>query len=149
MNNIYDSVAESTFHSKHSHLNLITDSFYNHNFTDESGITFKAKPDFYDPDTNTYIEFKSHQLNTKPTKLKAKSDLQRVVDYKGKELLIDKLKHDWNHSLYKQAAVQQTLSVNNSKMVVIFSDNTKLSTQSKNKMCSLGLEWFYEADYFC
>lgn len=144
----YDSQAEYQFHQRNNHLHLITDKPYKTTFYDNKGIAFKAYPDFYDSNNLTCIEFKSYQLNTQPDKATAKRKLKAVQDYKGKELLIDKLHFDWNHSMYKQAKVQSSLSALGFKMLVVFSDNTEITTTNKNKMSALNLTWLYESDYF-
>lgn len=51
--------------------------------------------------------------------------------------------------MYKQATVQNSLSSLGFEMLVVFSDKTKLSTQNKNKMKSLDLEWCYQKDLSC
>ena len=143
----YDSVAEYSFHQRNQHLHLITDKPYKYTFYDDTGIAFKAYPDFWHS-PNTAIEFKDCQLNTQTDKLTAKSKLKKVQEFKGKKLLIDQLKYDWNHSMYKQSKVQSTLASLGFKMLVVFSDSTKITVNNRNKMDKLNLQWCFESDYF-
>lgn len=143
----YDSLAEEEFHARHPELIHHTNN-YSCWFKDGSGATWRAKPDFWDPSAQCYIEFKCHQLNSKLTKLEAEQKLQAVTEFKKKYYLIDKLNNAWNHSYVKQSIVQRTLRENGINMIVIFSDKTKLSPQFKNKMKLIGLHWEYESAYF-
>lgn len=143
----YDSKAEQQFHQRNPDLTLAQDEHYLCSFTDTDDYTFRAKPDFWCESTQTFIEFKDYQLNTSSTKTIAKEKLSKLVEFKGRELLIDKLKCDWNHSLHKQAIVQNDLFDNHGiRMLVVFSDKTKLSAQSINKMARLSLDWCFESD---
>lgn len=143
----YDSKAEASFHANFPHLKSARNEFYKQAFSDSSGDVFRAKPDFYCERTATYIELKAHQLNTKRTRGESHQAEGAIFRFKGYIPLIDKLKHSWNHSIYKQLAVQQTLAKYGIKMIVVFKEGVKLSTQSINKMNSLGLVWMREEDY--
>lgn len=144
----YDSIEEQNFHIRNPHLRQLNDQHFNNWFTDTDGVAFKAMPDFFDDSTKTYIEFKCHQLNTKQTKSDSESRLQKIQDFKGYLPNNDLLNNGWNHSMYKQAIVQQTLALNGEKMIVVFKDNTKLTTRNKNLMTKIGLEWLYESEYY-
>tara|TARA_Y100000588_G_C14097302_1_gene857185 strand:- start:384 stop:860 length:477 start_codon:yes stop_codon:yes gene_type:complete len=146
LNNGYDSLAECKFHLNNKHLNLITDKPYKMTFYDENGEAFTAYPDFYDPKSQLVIEFKDYKLNTHTTKKSSEERKQQIEGFKGKLSRLDKLNHGWNHSMFKQAKVQSSLAAKGFKMLVVFSDDTKLSTTNKNKMDKLGLEWCYERE---
>lgn len=146
----YDSKAERAFHDRHPHLISLQNEYYRSSFTDLNGDVFRAKPDFFDPnfgDGGAYIEFKCHQLNTKETRSDSHEAENKIFSYKGSLPLVDKLKNSWNHSLYKQAIVQQTLDRIDVQMIVVFDKDTKISTQNKNKMKEVGLLWIMENDY--
>lgn len=143
----YDSVAEYYFHQRHPDLTLCTNVFYLSDFTDEDGATFKAKPDFYDQQTDTFIEFKDYKLNNERTKSTSSDRQYKITSYKGYLSQLDLLDTGWNHSVFKQSIVQKALAVKGMKMIVVFSDDTKLPPQRKTKMRDLGLNWMYEADY--
>lgn len=144
--NKYDSLAEHAFHKRHPELVMVKGTFQNE-FHDGTQ-TFQACPDFWDPSAQCYIEFKCHQLNNHLTKSEAAQKLQSAIEFKGHELLIDKLKHGWNHSYIKQSIVQRALAEKGIHLVLVFADKTKLSTQSKNRMKLAGLKWQYETAYF-
>ncbi|MCD9477377.1 hypothetical protein, partial [Photobacterium phosphoreum] len=126
----YDSISEKQFHNRHPEL-IVTKDPYQCSFVDSSGTIFRAVPDFYDPKNSCYIEFKDGVLNTKPDKMSAIESSAKVQQYKSDHNLNwtfkDAYQHDWNHSMFKQAAVQKRLAKKNIAMVVVFSDRSKLS----------------------
>lgn len=142
----YDSEQEELFHQRHPHLIQCADTFYHYTFYDADGSPFQAKPDFYHPTLECWIEFKCHQLNNKKTKQLADESHQKQINYKGRDCIKYQLDNGWNHSLFKQAKVQSSLKAMGKLMIVIFKDGTKLTTTSKNKMKQQGLEWIYESD---
>lgn len=142
----YDSTEEELFHQRHPHLIQCSDNFYSYTFHDIDGAPFKAKPDFYHPELECWIEFKCHQLNNKKTKQLADESHQKQINYKGRDCTKYQLDHAWNHSLFKQAKVQSSLRAVNKRMIVVFKDGTKLTTTSINKMKQQGIEWIFESD---
>lgn len=140
METIYDSTIEQQYHQQHQHLERQL-SYLPTEFIDTNGVMFKAKADFYCSITDTFIEVKNHQLNnykTKQDSLNRQSVLrQRRGGYLTK---LEQLDAGWNHSLYKQLIVQQTLELLNIKYLVVFY-KTKLSKQAINKMDHLGLNY--------
>lgn len=143
----YDSLAEEAFHARNPSLIHHTNN-YPCWFKDDTGSTWRAKPDFFDLQSQTFIEFKCHQLNSKLTKLEAEQKLLAAQQFKKQCYLIDKLNNAWNHSYIKQSIVQRTLANDGINMMVVFANKTKLSTQFKNRMKLIGLKWQYETDYF-
>ena len=144
----FDSDAEQAFQNRHPDITADHD-YYPCTFFDADNIQFSAKKDFYDEATATYIEFKSHQLNTKKTQAESIHAYDKSVSFvsaRGMDLF--RLETQWCHSLYKQKLVQSSLEAVGIKMVVVFAKGTKLTTTSKNKMTREGLTWFYEEDYF-
>lgn len=147
-NTKYDSKAEADFHSNHPEL-ISCHNFYPSVFFDDWNEMFKAKSDFYDRSTQTYIELKSHQLNTKETRTIALEKWEAQQPYITKHNKTLKMcENQWGHSLYKQAIVQHTLAKQKIRMVVLFKNGTKITTRSKNLMKLNGLTWFMESDYF-
>lgn len=146
LNNGYDSKEECLFHINNSYLKVISDKPYKTIFYDEDGVPFKAFPDFWHPESQTAIEYKAHQLNNCKTKAESQSKLDKQKDFRSKLTFFDQLKWGWNHSLYKQAKVQSSLKSLGHNMLVVFADDTKLSTQSQNKMKKENLIWCYESE---
>ena len=140
METIYDSIVEKQYHQQHQHLERQLD-YLPITFTDTNGIVFKAKADFYDTISNTYIEVKNHQLNNHKNKQSSKDRLIQLEQYKGYLTNKDKLLNDWNHSLYKHLVVQQTLAPLGINYLIVFYKPTKLSKQAINKMNALGLNY--------
>lgn len=101
------------------------DSFYPATFTDAVGASFRAKPDFWSPGCELWLEFKTAPLNGVKTKASAEKQIADRLEYrnrKGQPLLtVDMLKYQWNHARRKQAIVQQTLSPEN--FIVVFKDS--------------------------
>ncbi len=140
---VYDSVEESKFHSRNVWLKPAQNTYYPETFRDSDGITFKAKPDFIFQD-QIYVEYKSRQLNYKPTKSKAEED------YKGQLYRMNKwnkndiqLKHQWHHSVYKQGIVARKYS---DRFLLVFKDKTELKPQARNKLIEQQVPWCYESE---
>lgn len=141
MNTIYDSRIESIYHQQHPHLERQLD-YLPTTFTDANGIVFKAKADFYDPITATYIEVKNRQLNNHQTKQSCLSRQQVLRQRRGGYLTqLEQLQSGWNHNLYKQLIVQQTLALLGINYLLVFYKPTKLTKQAINKMNDLGLNY--------
>ena len=137
----YDSLVEKLYHQQHPHLQRQLD-YLPTTFTDANGIVFKAKADFYCSITNTYIEVKNRQLNNYKSK-QACLDRQQALRQRRKGHLtqLEQLQSGWNHSLYKQLIVQQSLAVLGINYLIVFYKPTKLTKQSINKMDCLGLNY--------
>ena len=146
LNNGYASIEECIFHINNPHVEIVVDKPYKMNFFDDNGHVFKAYPDFYDKSSLTVIEYKAHQLNNYQTKESCQQKLDNQKEFRGKVTSFDKLKFGWNHSMYKQRIVQRTLESLGHKMLVVFSDTTKLSTRNKNLMKKIDLTWCWEKD---
>ena len=141
MEPVYDSKIESIYHQQHPHLQRLLD-YLPTTFVDANGIVFKAKADFYDPVSNTYLEVKNRQLNNLNTKQACLSRQQVLRQRRGGYLTnIEQLESGWNHSIYKHLIVQQTLAVLGITYLVVFYRPTKLTKQSINKMDCLGLNY--------
>lgn len=140
MKTTYDSIVEQQYHNQHPHLQRQLD-YLPTSFTDDNGIVFKAKADFYDTITETMIEVKNRQLNNYKTKqdcLNRQSVLRQRRCYLTQ---LEQLECCWNHSLYKHLIVQQALTKLGIKYLVVFYNPTKLTKQSINKMNALGLNY--------
>lgn len=147
----YDSISEKQFHNRHSEL-IVTKDPYQCSFVDSVGTIFRAVPDFWDTKAECYIEFKDGVLNSKPDKLSAIESSAKVQQYKADRNLNwtfkDAYSHDWNHSMFKQAAVQKRLAKKGMSMMVVFSNRSKLSQTNINRLSKCGLKWEYETNYF-
>lgn len=140
MKTIYDSSIEQQYHEQHLHLERQL-GYLPITFTDANGVAFKAKADFYDHITDTYIEVKNRQLNNYKTKQDSLNRQQVLRQRRGYLTQLEQLQTGWNHSLYKQLIVQQTLALLGIKYLVVFYKPTKLTKQSINKMSALGLNY--------
>lgn len=141
MNTLYDSSIESIYHHQNPHLERQL-GYLPTEFTDANGIVFTAKADFYDTITDTYIEVKNRQLNNYKTKQSCLNRQQVLRQRRGGYLTqLEQLESGWNHSLYKQLLVQQTLAKLGINYLVVFYKPTKLSKQAINKMNNLGLNY--------
>ena len=141
MEAMYDSKIESIYHQQHPHLERQLD-YLPITFTDANGVTFKAKADFYCSITNTVIEVKNRQLNNYTTKQACLNRQSVLRQRRGGYLTqLEQLECCWNHSLYKQLIVQQSLAMLGIKYLVVFYKPTKLTKQSINKMDNLGLNY--------
>ena len=140
MEAMYDSKIESIYHQQHPHLERQLD-YLPITFTDTNGTVFKAKADFYCSITNTYIEVKNRQLNNYKTKQDSLNRQQALRQHRGYLTQLEQLESGWNHSLYKQLIVQQSLAVLGINYLIVFYRPTKLTKQSINKMNALGLNY--------
>lgn len=140
MKTIYDSVVEQQYHHQHPHLQRQLD-FLPSIFIDTNGIVFKAKSDFYDPINDVYIEVKNRQLNNYKTKQDSLNRQQVLRQRRGYLTQLEQLESGWNHSLYKQLIVQQTLALLSINYLVVFYKPTKLTKQALNKMNAIGLNY--------
>ena len=140
METIYDSVIEQQYHQQHPHLQRQLD-YLPTTFTDDNGIVFKAKADFYCSITNTVIEVKNRQLNNYKTKQDCLSRQSVLRQRRGYLTQLEQIDAGWNHSLYKQLIVQQALALLGIKYLVVFYKPTKLTKQAINKMDNLGLNY--------
>ena len=140
----FDSLAEETFYYRNSHLlTRPTKTDFPVTFYDSEETPFTAKYDFL-TNTGIYIEFKAHQLNNIATKRDSILALKAQEKYTNNSNRDYKqLKLGWNHSSEKHSIIS---SVYGSKYLLVFKDSTKISTQSKNKMTSLGINWIYECE---
>ena len=137
----YDSLIEKLYHQQHQHLERQLD-YLPTTFVDDNGIVFKAKADYYDTISNTYIEVKNRQLNNYKSKQASLNRQQVLRQRRGGYLTnIEQLESGWNHSIYKHLIVQQTLAILGIKYLVVFYRPTKLTKQSINKMRNLGLNF--------
>lgn len=141
METIYDSSIESIYHQQYPHLQRQL-GYLPTEFTDANGTVFTAKADFYDTITDTYIEVKNRQLNNYKTKQDSLNRQQVLRQRRGGYLTkLEQLESGWNHSLYKQLLVQQTLAKLGINYLVVFYKPTKLTKQAINKMNNLGLNY--------
>lgn len=87
-------------------------------FTDADGTEFRAKPDFYHPRSDLFIEFKAAPLNGKKTKATADRAMASKQEFRGSLTLYDFLSNGWNHAKAKQAIVQRVMTPQN--LIVVF-----------------------------
>ena len=140
----FDSLAEEAFYYRNSNLlTRPTKTDFPITFYDAEETPFTAKYDFL-TNTGIYIEFKARQLNNIETKRDSILALKAQEKYtNSKNRDYKRLTLGWNHSIFKHSIIS---SVYGSKYLLVFKDSTKLSTQSKNKMTSLGINWIYECE---
>ena len=136
----YDSLIEKQYHQQHPHLQRQLD-YLPTTFVDDNGIVFKAKADYYDTISNTYIEVKNRQLNNYKSKQACLNRQQALRQRRGYLTQLEQLQSGWNHSIYKHLIVQQTLAILGIKYLIVFYKPTKLTKQSINKMDCLGLSY--------
>ena len=139
----FDSKEESEFFYRNdSVLTLCSDSYFPCTFKDSNNETFRARPDFMY--NGIYIEYKSHQLNTSSSRLDAITKWENQQHWIApRHRAYNKLKIDWNHSVYKQGIVARAYPDN---FLLVFKEGTKLSTQSKNRMKEQEITWCYEPE---
>ena len=140
MKTIYDSIVEKQYHQQHQHLERQLD-YLPTTFVDDNGIVFKAKADYYDTISNTYIEVKNRQLNNYKTKQSCLDRQQALRQRRGYLTRLEQLESCWNHSLYKHLIIQQALALLGINYLIVFYRPTKLTKQSINKMNALGLNY--------
>ena len=136
----YDSLVEKLYHQQHPHLQRQLD-YLPTTFTDDNGIVFRAKADFYCSITNTVIEVKNRQLNNYRTKQDSLNRQQALRQRRGYLTQLEQLQSGWNHSIYKHLIVQQSLAVLGINYLIVFYKPTKLTKQALNKMSNLGLNY--------
>lgn len=147
----YDS--KQQFHKQHPDLLYnSTNRLFDCIFQDEDGTTFLAAGDFYDPLTERWIELKSAALNKHSSKKEADEALSTALRFAktDKTKLVAILSHGWNHSVNKQKIVQTALAKRGINLIVIFTDNTKLTYRANgdiNKMRDVDLHWCYHQQY--
>ena len=139
----YDSLIEKQYHQHNPHLQRQLD-YLPTVFTDDNGIAFKAKADYYDTISNTYIEVKNRQLNNYKSKQACLNRQSVLRQRRGYLRQLEQLESGWNHSLYKQLIVQQTLAVLGINYLIVFYKPTKLTKQALNKMSNLGLNYIIQ-----
>jgi len=147
----YDSILEREFHEQFPDLIYQEDNLKHLPFTfyDSDGVSFKASPDFYFKQRNIVIELKGHQLNT----IKSKKDSTEKMHYhrsRFRELTpYHQLKYGFNHSLFKQGAVNRTLRLSNYQyqFLLVFADGTELTTQAKTKLTEEKVDWCFASDW--
>ena len=142
MKTIYDSAIEQQYHQQHQHLERQLD-YLPTTFTDDNGVIFKSKADFYCSITDTYVEVKNRQLNNYKTKQACLNRQSVLRQRRGGYLTqLEQLESGWNHSLYKQLIVQKALALLGIKYLVVFYNlSDPLSKQALNKMDNLGLNY--------
>lgn len=119
MTKTFDSKAEAEVYPFLLSLGFvhITETF-DYTFSDSEGTKFKAKPDFYHPALDLYLEYKTHPLNSKRSYRTAEKACQSMNPQYVTNKTYFHLKHAWNHSLAKQAIVQKKLGTE--KFIVCF-----------------------------
>lgn len=147
----YDSILERTFHEQFPSLVYHENNLKHYPFTfyDSDGVAFKASPDFYCEERNIVIELKGFKLNNVATKKVSLEKLASQEKYNGTLTNYHKLLYAFNHSLYKQAAVNRTIRGSNYQynFLLVFVDGTKLTTQSKNRMKEQQIDWCFASDW--
>lgn len=99
------------------------------------GATFRAKPDFYHPEYDAYIEVKDSGLNT----MKSPEQAQRSYDSSfSKSEDFKRIKFGWNHSCIKNSIVQQILSP--WKMTVVFVNG--VDAKMKKRIINNGVHFY-------
>lgn len=136
MNKKFDSKAEAKAYPFLQSLGFvhITETF-DCTFSDSEGKEFKAKPDFYHPALDLYLEYKTHPLNTKRSYRTAKNACEKMNQKYVKNTTYFKLENAWNHSIAKQAIVQKRLSTD--KFIVCF--DKAIDSKDMDNYCKKGL----------
>jgi hypothetical protein len=147
----YDSILEQKFHEQFSDL-IYHENNFNHyplTFYDAEAVGYKATPDFYCDQRNIVIELKGHQLNNTKSKLLSNSKLQNQQSFRGSLTTFDHLRYGWNHSRYKQGTVNRCIRSSNYQyqFLLVFTNDTKLSTQAKNSMAKEKIDWCFASEW--
>lgn len=141
MNPKFDSKTEENAHPVFTSLGCVHvgDEYFDTTFTDKTGNTFRARPDYYHPASDCYIEFKSATLNSRTSKDNSEKALARAKSSNAFRRNTsdhwDSLNNGWNHSRHKQRIVQKALSPDN--FIVVFKDG--ISTEDMAQYQRLGL----------
>jgi hypothetical protein len=148
----YDSTLERKFHEQFPDLVYHENNLKHYPFTfyDSEGTPFNASPDFYCSERNIVIELKGKQLNTAKTKYKSDAEiLNKRRRFGDKYLTFYQLKHGFNHSLYKQGTVNRTIRASNYQyqFLLVFTDGTKITTNSINKMKAEKIDWCFASEW--
>lgn len=139
----FDSNEEYKFFTRNTDtLSPAQSELYPDRFKDSEGSTFWAKPDFIYQNT-IYVEFKCYKLNNKMTQEHAEEswDKQRHwITPKNRQQKL--LENHWSNSVFKQGIVARHYQ---GRFLLVFKDNSKLSTQAINKMAVQQITWCYES----
>ncbi|WP_417585161.1 hypothetical protein [Nitrincola sp.] len=140
----FDSNEEYKFFTRNTEkLSPAQSYLYPNSFEDSEGCTFWAKPDFIYQDT-IYVEFKCYKLNNKKTQDHADeswSKQRHWITRKNRQQKL--LENHWSNSVFKQGIVARHYQ---GRFLLVFKDNTKLSTQAVNKMKAEKIPWCYESE---
>jgi len=153
--NPYDSKQESYFHKRHPELQYnFKGEPFDYTFKDINFEPFKCIWDFYDADTNTYIEYKSYKLNKNPTKEICRNTWEGFTTYNKRPSIYNKMNYSWSNSGMKQSIVSHKINSDDFdfNFIVVFSDKTKLTDNKRGDkayMNGLGLNYCMESEYFC
>jgi len=139
----YDSDIEQNFHLQFPFLELVNDTFFDKTFRDTENTPFKAKADFTCPITGLVIELKGYQLNNIKTKSASNNRQLNITNFKGWLTPKDLLETGFNHSLYKHSIVSKEIP----NYAIVFKDDTKISSTSKNKMVKENINFMFAKDY--
>lgn len=143
----YDSTAERQFHGRNPSLVQFNNNLPDPNnsskdlkITDIDGSSKSCKVDF--KYGSVLIEFKSFQLNNIESRAVAAKRIFNQVN-RGCSRHYAELKYGFNHSLYKQLAMNKAYP---NRFLLVFQDATELSQQSINRMNASNLCWCFESD---
>lgn len=137
----FDSKAEQDFYHRYSDfIETAQDQFFPCIFNDSNGHYFRAKPDF--TYKGIFIELKSRKLNGSKTQQHAEERYSKPLPFKEVSIL-HKLDTQWNHSRFKQGIVARTYP---GEFLIVFKDNTPLSTFAINRMAEEEIPWCYESE---
>lgn len=138
----HDSKAESRASSIFSRLGAIPcNTQFDAIFVDKRDEEFRARPDFYHPQSGVFIEYKPCTLNSVTSKSASRNKLAAQARYRGGQpTKFDQLRYGWNQSKVKQAIVQAKLTPQNFIVVFdkkpVFSD-AKAYAQKGVTFCTL------------
>ncbi|PWK38674.1 hypothetical protein [Cupriavidus plantarum] len=101
-------------------------------FHDKEGARFSAKPDFWHPKLDLYIETKAGTLNSKTrvrTAANAEAHRRDHCRIRGKAFNVgDMYATQFSHSRYKQSAVQRALTPQS--VIVVFAERVPYATMT-------------------
>lgn len=108
-------------------------------FRDKEGAPFCAKPDFWHPELNLYVETKAGTLNSKTTVRTAASAEAHRHEYcriQGRAFNVgDMFATQWSHSKVKQATVQRALTPQH--LIIVFERPVPYEQMLKYKAAGL------------
>lgn len=150
----YETNLLGTYHFKHPELLYNSDGvLFDYTFKDENGNEFTCSYDFYDPNSGTFIVLKTDPLNKHDNISLCAEGLATALRFARtiKTRREAFLNHSWDNNINKYKIAQSVLSGDAIKLVVVFTDNTRLTNHQNGdikKYLNTNLNWCYSNQYW-